>query len=270
MSKMRRGLRLAGVSWRVVVADPVILLVLLVGVLGSFALSAGLFLLLFRRFPEASDLQFPSLLIVLPILWIGNVVSSYCNVVITVMADKRLRGEDPTVTEGMSVATARLGRIISFTALSMAVALVLQVLAERLKLAGWLASRLLGLAWALATTFVLPIIAFEDLPVGEAVRRSAKVFKTQWGETVVAQGSVGIVMTLAMIPVAIVTVLLATIALPVGIALGVLLFGALLVINGALDAVVRTALYRYAIDGVVLGAFTRSDLEGMYAPKRSA
>ena len=93
MSKTRRGLRLAGVSWKVVVADPVILVVLLVGVVGSLVLSAAMFLLLYRRFPEASDLRFPGYLVALPILWVGNVVSSYCNVVVTVdvATDHQLR-----------------------------------------------------------------------------------------------------------------------------------------------------------------------------------
>ena len=53
MSRVRRGFKLAGVSWRVIVAEPAILAVLAVGLVGMVVLSGGLFLLLFRRFPTS-------------------------------------------------------------------------------------------------------------------------------------------------------------------------------------------------------------------------
>src|SRR5947208_11518027 len=154
--------------------------------------SGGLFLLLFQRFPAAADFAFPNYLLALPVLWLGSVVSTYCNLVVTVMADRRLRGIDPSVTEGMSVATSRLGRIVSWTLLSIAVGLVLQLIAERFRLAGEITSRLLGVAWGLATTFVIPVLALEDVGVRDAIRRSASTFKAKWGESVVAQGTVSI------------------------------------------------------------------------------
>jgi hypothetical protein len=45
-------------------------------------------------------------------------------------------------------------------------------------------------------------------------------------------------------------------------------FGALMLISGALDCVVDVALYRYAADGAVLGAFTADDLNGSVGPQR--
>src|SRR4051794_7893189 len=177
MSRMRRGVKVAGVSGRVLVAEPALPGVPLVGLVGMLAMSGGLFLLLFRRFPEAADFQFPNYLVVLPVLWLGSIVTNYCNVVVTVMADRRLRGDDPTVTEGMAVATSKLGRIVSWTLVSIAVGLLLRTIAERFKLAGLITSRLLGLAWGLATTFVVPVLALEDKAVGASIRRSASVFK---------------------------------------------------------------------------------------------
>src|SRR4051794_19321916 len=174
MSRITRGFRLAGVSWKVVVADPVMLVVLLVGLVGMISVSGGLFFALFQRLPDGGDLRFPNYLVALPVLGVGTVVSTYCNVVVTVMADRRLRGEDPTVEHGMSVASARLGRIVCWTAVSITVGLLLQVIAERVRLAGPIASRLFGLAWGLATTFVVPVLALEDVGVKEAIGRSTR------------------------------------------------------------------------------------------------
>jgi hypothetical protein len=264
---VKRGFRLAGVSWRVVVADPVMLLVLLVGLVGMVALSLGTFMLLFRRFPEAGDFRFPNYLVVLPVLWIGTVVSNYCNVVVTVMADRRLRGEEPTVDGGMSVATARLGRIVSWTLVSMAVGLLLQVIAERFKLAGAIASRLFGMAWGLATTFVIPVLALEDRGVKDAIRRSTGIFKAKWGESVVAQGTISLALLLMVLPAMAVVGIVLLVSVPLALVVGALLIGAFILVSGALNAVVTTALYRYAMDGAVLGAFTAEDLEGAYRPK---
>jgi Family of unknown function (DUF6159) len=268
VSRVRRGFKLAGVSWRVIVAEPAILAVLAVGLVGMVILSGGLFLLLFRRFPMADDFQFPNYLVALPVLWLGSIVTTYCNVVVSVMADRRLRGDDATVADGMSVASAKLNRIVSWTMVSIAVGLLLQLIAERFRLAGVIAARLFGMAWNLATMFVIPVIALEDRPVRDSIRRSASIFKSKWGESVVAQGTIGLAVMFAAFPAMFVVLLCAAISVPLAITVGVVLIGSLMLVSGALDAVVDVALYRYAMDGTVLGAFTAEDLDGTFQPKR--
>ena len=59
MDKFSRGLRLARTSFRVVAADPVILLVLLAGVIGAVGLSGGLFFAIFGRLPNDGDFTWP-------------------------------------------------------------------------------------------------------------------------------------------------------------------------------------------------------------------
>jgi hypothetical protein len=258
---------LAGVSWRVIVAEPSILVVLLVGLVGMVFMSGGMFWLLFQRFPNAQDFTFPNYLLALPVLWLGSIVTTYCNVVVTVIADHRLRGQESSVPDAMSVATSKLGPILSWTLLSIAISLVLQLIAERFRLGGYIAARLLGLAWGLATTFVIPVLALEDATVRGAIRRSASTFKAKWGESVVAQGTIGLAVMLASIPLIVVGGVLAAVALPLGIAALVLVIGAVVLVSSALDAVVDVALYRYALDGEVLGAFSAADLAGSYRPK---
>ena len=268
MSRVRRGFRLAGISWRVVVAEPIMLAVLLVGIISMVALSASLFFLLFGRLPAGRDFRFPNYLIALPVLWFGSIAATFCNVVVTVMADRRLRGDTASVGEAMGLAATKVPAIVSWTVVSIAVGLILQVLAERLKLAGYLAARLFGLGWGLATTFIIPVLAFEGLSVTGGIRRSAAIFKAKWGETVVAQGTVGIAVMLAILPLALLAAFLIVVAGPVGVAMAVVLFAGLVLVSGALDAVVDVALYRYAVDGSVVGAFTADDLDALYRPKR--
>jgi len=267
VGRVRRGFKLAGVSWRVVLAEPAILLVLLAGLIGTVVLSGGAFALLFRRLPDAHDLRFPNYLVALPVLWFGTIASSYCNVVVAVIADRRLRGDDASVSDGLSVATSKLDRILSWTVVSIVVGTFLHALAERVKLGGLLASRLFGLAWGLATTFVVPVLALEDVNVKDAISRSSSIFKRKWGEAVVAEGTVGLAVFVVMIPAFVVVGVTFAIAIPLGVCTAVVAVGLLMIVSGALDAVVRVALYRYAIDGEVLGAFTAADLDASFRPK---
>jgi hypothetical protein len=267
VGRFGRGLRLARTSLRVVAADPVILLVLLAGLVSMVAVSGGLYLLVFQRLPAIRDLTFPHDLVALPVLWFGTIASSYCAVVVAVMADRRLGGGSPRVSDGIAVANARFGRILTWTLLSIAVGMVLQVIAERIKL-GWLASRLLGFAWGLATTFVVPVLALENLSVRDSIRRSAAVFRARWGESVVANGSIGVAFLVAMIPAAAVTVAVAVFSVVAAAVVGVVLIGGLILLASALDAVVDVALYRYAVDGTTVGGFLAADLDGSFRPKR--
>jgi hypothetical protein len=156
---------------------------------------------------------------------------------------------------------------VSWTMVSIAVGLLLQVIAQRFRLAGALASRLLGMAWNLATMFVVPVIALEDLPVRDSMRRSASIFKSKWGESVVAQGTIGLAVMFCAFPAMFLVLLFAMVSVPLAVATAVVLFGGLVLISGALDAVVDVALYRYAMDGTVLGAFTAEDLDDVFHPK---
>jgi len=111
------------------------------------------------------------------------------------------------------------------------------------------------------------MLALEDVTVRGAIRRSASTFKPKWGESVVAQRTIGLAVMMVALPLVVIVGMMLAVALPVGIADAVVAFGGLVPVSGAMDAVVRVALYRYAVDGEVLGAFSAADLQDSYRPK---
>ena len=121
------------------------------------------------------------------------------------------------------------------------------------------------------TFLVVPILVLEDLGVGDALKRSKDLFKKTWGENVIGQGGLGIVGFLAMIP----GVLLVAIGAAMGTA-GLIVLGAVgvawiiasAVIVSALSGIYRTALYRFAVDGVEPPAFAGADLQNAFGPRR--
>ena len=118
------------------------------------------------------------------ILQVGVIPMTFANFMIAAIADRHFRGEMMTVGEALHLAVRRAPTLLAWSAMSAIVGLVLQTLLERFKLGGVIASRLLGLAWALATMFVIPILVMEEVSVRDAVGKSAKTFKQQWGPSV--------------------------------------------------------------------------------------
>jgi hypothetical protein len=134
---------------------------------------------------------------------------------------------------------------------------------------------LAGFAWAVATFFVIPVIAIEGLGPKEALKTSAHVVKERWGEGVVGSSAIGLITFFVAILPAIVMMVLGFLlagSSAVGggllIAIGVLVFVIALLFQTTIMAVFRVALYRYATDDEVLGGFDREGLESAFVAKK--
>jgi hypothetical protein len=65
-------------------------------------------------------------------------------------------------------------------------------------------------------------------------------------------------------------VFLATVWIPVGIAVGVVAFALLLAVGSALSGILNAALYRYAVTGTVTGPYRDEDFQGAFRRRRSS
>jgi len=134
------------------------------------------------------------------------------------------------------------------------------------------------LAWTLVTLLVLPILVIEQVGLKEAFTRSATAFKRTWGENVVGNGGIGLVVMLIMLAGLLVTspVLILGISasnVPVivaGVALMVIVVIVVSVFGAAMNGVFRTALYRYAVLGEEPPGFTHDQIAGAFRPKKGS
>ncbi len=262
--RVARGFRLTGAGLRVIGEQPALIGVVLVGMAAFAAISVGLLFAVFGRLPSGHDFVFPRYLLAMPIVGVGSIASTYANFVVTVAADRRLRGNPIPVRKALGVANRRMRPLLAWWALSLVVGLFLQVLAERIKVAGPIARWLLGLAWGLATTFVLPLLVLEDVTVGDAVRRSASLFKAKWGEKVTADAALGLPALVVMLPLAVIVGVVALSSPGLAIVLGAVLFALLISVTGAAGAAVTVAVYHYAAEGWLAPGFSAADLERRY------
>ena len=148
------------------------------------------------------------------------------------------------------------------------VGMVIRTLQERSGLLGRIVFGLIGFAWTVLTYFVVPVLLFEEVGVGDAIKRSGSIFRQRWGEQFIGNATIGLAIFLISIPVLLVGGLLAA-ALPVvGIPLLVIAVGAVMAVGAACSGVFNAALYRYATTGESSGAFSIDDMNASFRPRR--
>ena len=96
-------------------------------------------------------------------------------------ATVRLRGQRPTVSDGFRAANATFLRIVVWSLFAATFGVVLRLASLRWEQAGRIQARLLGNPWPVASLFVLPLMAIEDLGPVRAFRASRRLVRERWG-----------------------------------------------------------------------------------------
>jgi hypothetical protein len=188
----------------------------------------------------------------------------------------RLDGGDPTVSDGLAIASKRMGSILGYAAIAATVGMVLRFIAERAGFLGQIVVGLIGIAWTLTTYLTVPILVTKDIGPIDAVKESAMIFKRTWGEQVI--GNFGMswaifVMGLSWTCLSFALVFLA--AMPLGsvpitiMAFGIVILGYifLALLASALNGIYTAALYRFAMTGDA-GHFDARIMSNAFRPKK--
>lgn len=173
-------------------------------------------------------------------------------------------GEEPSIRAGISFSAQRAHQLLAWAAVAATVGLILKALEDRF---GSFISGILGFAWSLATYFVVPTLAAEDVDPIEALKRSSGIIRERWGEAVGAGFSLGL-MVLAGIVISIISgfVFGMIIHPAIGVLVGFLTFLLTLIVNGAARNVFLTAAYEHT-QGNTPEAFDAETLDGIFMKK---
>ena len=203
-------------------------------------------------------------------LFIIGLVAQLFAATLIAAANERLDGGSFTMGQAFSKATSRTPSILGWSAMNSTVGLVLQTLRDKAGFVGDIAAGLVGAAWNVITWLVLPIIVVEGIGPIAAIKKSATLLKTTWGENLFAQAGIGLIGFLLMLPGIIIFGALGFAAPVVGIPLlfiWVVVIGCLL---SAIGAIYRTALYRFAVGLPNGNVFTQEQLAGAFVTKAKA
>ena len=203
----------------------------------------------------------------------ATAVATYFNVALVSCAARSFHGQDTSAGEGMRAANARIGSILLWALIASLVGMLIRAVEERAGFAGSLVARLLGAGWAIATYFVIPVLAFEQVGPADAVRRSVATVRRSWGESLIGNVGLGIATFLLALPLVGVGLLgagLVSASPAAGVGLLVVAAGlglVLLVVSSAMGQIYKTAVYLYAETGEIVG-YSSELLEGAFRDKR--
>ncbi len=183
----------------------------------------------------------------------------------------RLDGGDPTVKDGLRIATQRLPAILGYAVIAATVGMILRTARDRGGFLAKLVISLVGLGWNLATYLVVPVLVTQDVSPIDAIRESARVLKRTWGEQVVGNMGLGgffVLMWVGLGVLFVPTMILVAMSGQGAVIVGVLvLFAALALVTALIQAslggIYSAALYRFATQGDV-AMFDSAQLQGAF------
>lgn len=199
----------------------------------------------------------------------------FCNTALVGAAMIRLRGGDPNVGDGFRIARERAGTILGYALIAATVGMVLNMISERVGFLGKIVVSLIGFAWNVATFLVVPVLVVENVGPTDAIKRSGQLLKQTWGEQVIGNAGMGLAFGLMMVAVIAVGVGIVMAAAAIGSL--VLLFGTIIgvvlamvamgLIASALTGIYTAAVYNYATTGQAGGEFSQEQVQKAFLPK---
>lgn len=278
MNRFKRSIELAKASWSVLNQDRSLLMypvVSAIAVLVLAALIAGPLFLAGALNGDSSSNRGPVAIVALFVIYfVCYSAIFFCNTAMVSVAMLRLGGSREPAS-GWAFARSRLAPILGYAAIAATVGVILHVISERSGVVGRIAAAIGGAVWSIATFLVVPVLVAENLGPIDSVKRSGSLLKRTWGEQIIGTSGIGLVTGLAGLAVILVAAGLAALFSAIGvtalvilvIVLAAIAIAGIAVISSSLDAIYKSALYRYA-NGQSSSAFPAQDLlPGAFRPK---
>ena len=188
----------------------------------------------------------------------------------------RFNGEEASLVDGLTIAANRLPQILAWALVSATVGFLLKLIESAHQRAGEFVSAILGTGWSIITYFVVPVLVVENMGPFAAIQRSCTLLRKSWGESLVGQVGIGLIMFLLLLPGILLFLMglmfVANNVAILGIAVMVLAGVYFLVwsaVGPAIHGIFLAALYQYASSGTAPAGFDQQALSGAFAPKAS-
>jgi hypothetical protein len=253
LGRLKIGFGMVRRSGRVLRAHPKLLAFPLLGGLSGIAFIVTLFGSLFLAGSLLED-PGPALYAALFVAYVVETfVASFFSAALVSATRTAFRGQEPTIRDAMATAWNRKGPLLVWSVIAAIVGVIIRAIESNDNLVAQILAGVFAVAWSVMTYFVVPVIVFRDPSVREMFSESARTFKSTWGESVGAMGTIGAVTFLLALPGVALGALTFVVA-PFGagpqVLAAVLVGGSALLlgllVGQSLTGVAKTALYRYA------------------------
>lgn len=274
-NKIRNGWELSKQSWAALRANPQLLMFPVISMIGMIVVTilffipisaTGIFQALTQEGTVTNEVAGVVATVVLFLYYVvAYTVVIFSNTALVGAAMKLMRGEPATVSDGIAIASSRLGKIIVYAIISATIGMLARGIRDAgrdsknpiLAILAAIIGGLLQGAWNLLVFFAIPVLVVENVGVVDSLKRSFELFKRTWGEHFTGSTAIGGITCLAYIAVFIIGGLLIflavstqSVALIIGavvlVVLAIVLLGLL---QGAVNGIFQASLYNYATTG---------------------
>lgn len=177
------------------------------------------------------------------------------------------KGEEVTIRKGIDFSMSRIGSILAWAVFAGTIGAVLKIIQENVGALGKIITGIIGVVWSIATFFVVPVIAYENLgPIG-AFKKSANLMKEKWGERIGAGFSFFLIEVVAVLAIGIVGFLLASINIILGVAIAVTGILLLLTVISAVKTIFISAVY-HNIQGDPVELYNQQFIDNLFETKK--
>lgn len=267
MGRIGRSFQLTGQSYRILMKDKELMVLPLISgfciVVAVVAMALGFGLTLGHVSRRGPELYLPGFLFYV----VSYTIGIFFQAAVIAGATERMRGGDPSVGSALAAAGSRIGPIIMWAIVAATVGMIIRAIHDRVGFVGRIVASLLGVAWSLATFFIVPVLVLEDRSIPDSFKRSVSVFRQTWGETVVGGASLGIAALCAWLTLIAISGLL---AMAIGVAAVAVFFAGavvLMIFFSALQGVYVASLYQFATGGGATPGLDPTLLGQAFTPK---
>lgn len=195
----------------------------------------------------------------------------FANTALVGAAMIRLRGGDPTVSDGMRIASSRFLIILGYALIAATVGMIIRAISNHRGLASIIAG-LVGFVWNVATFLVVPVLAVENVGPIDAIKRSVQLLKQTWGEQLAGNLGLGAFFGLVIfgllilgIPAIVLIASLNSLALTIiAVAIYLLVFVLIALVHSTLNGIYTAAVYQFATEGKVSGFFDQGLVQNAF------
>jgi len=216
------------------------------------------------------------------VVFVMTAMAIFFNVALIHCALRAHAGEQPSIRAGLAAAVSLLPQILGWALVTTTIGIVLNMITDALKdylgFLGGLLGGLLELSWAVITYFVVPVLVTEKVGPITAVKRSAAILRSKWGESLAGEARIGLLGTLFFLLSALIfaggaALVFSKSAMALAglgvilMTLGVLAAIVSMVIVQTLSTIFQSGVYIYATTGQVPPSLDRDLVEGAFQPK---
>ena len=204
----------------------------------------------FLGLPSSDSLSWLWIVVIFLIYLFLYFIVIFFNTAIIACANIRLNGGDPTVSDGLRIASQNISRIFIWALISATIGVILQAIRQRGGWVGKLIAGVFGIAWTYVTFFIIPVLIYEKKGTASSIRRSASLFKQTWGETIIGTIGFGVIFfvlaLLGIVPILLGGLIGTTISIVIGVILAFLYWAILGVVASATNGIYVAAMYHFA------------------------